>query len=103
MIIIMAGKGQEHGTVRVRVESTDGNFEHPFRVTQTVGELKAFAYERLVQDKGSVPLSATYIQVGNTSVSDGESLGALAAGGKNPGNQMDLVVSLGWPMSGGRG
>src|SRR5688500_12797164 len=57
-VSIMAGKGEEHGVVRVRVESTDGNFEHPFRVTQTVSELKAFAYNRLVEDKGSVPLSA---------------------------------------------
>ncbi|MBB4637525.1 hypothetical protein [Longimicrobium terrae] len=97
----MAGKGDEHGVVRVRVESTEGNLEHPFRVSQTVGELKRFVYDRLVQDKGNVPLSATYIQLGGKSVADSELIGGLATGGKNRGNEVDVVVSLGWPMSGG--
>lgn len=97
----MAGKGEEHGVVRVRVESTDGTLEHPFRVSQTVGELKQFVYDKLVTDKGNVPLSATYIQLGGKSVADSELVGGLAAGGKNRGNEVDVVVSLGWPMSGG--
>jgi hypothetical protein len=97
----MSGKGGEHGVVRVQVQSPDGNFSHPFQRGTTIGMIKQFAYDRLVRDKASVPISATSIQLGGTVLSDSETVGTLAAGGKNQGNQIDLAVALVWQSSGG--
>lgn len=91
----------QQGTVRVQVTSVDGNFTHPFRTTQTVGDVRQFAYERLVQDKTAVPLTATNMEFGGHAVADSESLGALASGSKNPGRDIDLILALTWVSQGG--
>ncbi len=91
----------EKGTVRVQVNSVDGNLTHPFKRTDTVADLQRYAYEKLVQDKTAIPLSATSIEFGGTALSAGESLGTLASGEKNPGHEIDLVVALTWVSQGG--
>src|SRR5512133_3637700 len=54
----------DHGTVRVQVTSVDGNLSHPFKRSDTLGDVQRYAYDRLVQDKGAVALEATSIELG---------------------------------------
>lgn len=96
----MAGSG-EQGVVRVRIDSPDGKWTHPFKRTDTIAEVRERAYGQLVQNKTAVPLSATSIQFGGNPVADSEKLGTLATGGKNHGNEIDLVLSLVWTSQGG--
>lgn len=96
------GKPDEHGTLRVQVTSVDGSFTHPFKRTDTVGDVHEFAYPRLVQDKAAVPITATSVEVGGTAVADSQPLAALAAGGgKQPGSEIDLTLALTWASQGG--
>jgi hypothetical protein len=95
------------GNVRVLVTSVDGNLTHPFKPTDTVAEVQAFAYPRLVRDKAQVPLSATSMERslpnGTTAPLTGrESIGSLV-GPREPGhgNEIDLTLSLVWTSQGG--
>lgn len=79
----------------------DGNLTHTFRSAQTIGDVQQFAYERLVQDKSTTPLSATTIEVGGSGVAGSTRLSALVDGEKHHGNEIDLSVALTWVSQGG--
>jgi hypothetical protein len=93
--------GKDNGTVRVQVTSMDGNLTHPFRVSQTVADVQQFAYERLVQDKSAIPLSATSIEAGGAGVAGSTKLGSLASGDEASGKGIDLSLALTWVSQGG--
>ena len=93
--------GNDRGTVRIQVTSIDGNLDHPFRRTDTIGDVRKFAYEHLVKDKSGVPFTATTIELGGVSIADSEAVGSLADAAKNRGKEIDLVVSLTWVSQGG--
>jgi hypothetical protein len=91
----------ESSTVRVQVTSIDGNLTHPFRGAQTVADVQQFAYERLVQDKTTVPLTATSMEAGGEAVAGSQSLAALVGAAKGHGHDVDLSLALTWVSQGG--
>ena len=97
------------GTLRVLITSVDGNITHPFKARDTVAELQAFAYGRLVRDQAQVPFSATSMERalpnGQTvPLSGSETLASLVgAPEKGNGNEIDLSLSLVWTSQGSAG
>ena len=94
---------EEHGTLRVVVTSVDGNLSHPFKRTDSVGDVQAFAYPKLVKDKTAVPFSSTWIEFNGKQVASTEQLGVLAGpeGSHGHGNEPDLTLTLAWGTQGG--
>ncbi len=97
------------GTLRVLITSVDGNLTHPFKARDTVAEVQAFAYPRLVRDQAQVPLSATSMERvlpnGQTvPLAGSETLASLVGPPeKGHGNEIDLQLSLVWTSQGGAG
>jgi len=95
-------KTDEHGTVRVRITSVDGNVDHPFRREQAVGEVHQWAYERLVRDKDQVKFDATWLEYGGQRQDDSKLLKAFDLSEEHqPGREIDLTVNLAWTSQGG--
>ncbi len=92
---------ETHGTLRALITSIDGNTTHPFRSDQTVDDVRQFGYERLVQDKGQIPLSSTWIEHSGTRLDNGTKLSTLVDPKKQPGNEPDLTLNLAWTQQGG--
>lgn len=91
----------DQGNARVQVTSVDGNLTHPFRWSQTVGEVRRFAYERLVQDKAQIPMNSTWVEFSGNRQNDETQLSSLAEPRKQPGNEPDLILNLAWTQQGG--
>jgi hypothetical protein len=92
---------EQKGTVRVQVTSVDGNLTHPFQRKASIGAVREYSYEKLVQDKTAVPLSATSIELDGNAISDSESVGTLALGREGHGKDVDLSLALTWVSQGG--
>lgn len=91
----------EHGTIRILITSIDGNTSHPFQRRQSVGDVRKFGYDKLVQDKRQVPLDSTWIEKDNRRLEDATVLDTLVTETRKPGNEPDLVLSLAWTSQGG--
>jgi hypothetical protein len=90
-----------HGTARVQVTSIDGNLTHPFRWEQVVDDVRRFGYDRLVQDKGQIPLDNTWIEFNGVRQDGSTQLASLGNPKKQPGNEPDLTLNLAWTQQGG--
>jgi hypothetical protein len=93
---------EPHGTARIQVTSVDGNLTHPFRVDQTVDEVRVYAYDKLVQDKGQTPIESTWMEQGGTRLDGNTVIASLIDLTKQPGKEIDLTLNLAWTQQGGR-
>lgn len=98
----------DHGGVTVKITSVDGNMTQSFPQNASLGEVRAVAYESLVQDKTTIPISATTIEFKGAAVPDSTSLKDLLKKQKDEGDKddkkdkdVDLVLSLTWVSQGG--
>ena len=86
----------------VSINSLDGNIpHHPFNTTDTIGDVREFAYDRLVQQKDQITLERTWIEFNRDRIADSVQLGTLATANEGSGAEPDLTVSLVWDTSGG--
>jgi hypothetical protein len=92
---------ERHGTANVLITSIDGNLSHPFRWDQAVGDVRRFAYDRLVNDKNQISFNNTWMEQGGVRLDDGTALSDLADDKKQPGNVPDLTLNLAWTQQGG--
>lgn len=96
------GQGGEQGTLRVLVTSVDGNADHPFRREQTVGDLRRWAYDRLVRDKDQIALEGTWMEHRGHRVDDTRTLDSFELDvEKKRGKEIDLTLALAWTSQGG--
>jgi hypothetical protein len=98
----------EHGELTVKITSVDGNMTQSFSRNTKVGEVRQIAYDNLVQDKTTVPLSATTIEFRGGAVTDSTSLKDLLKKQNDERNKddkkdkdFDLLLSLTWVSQGG--
>jgi hypothetical protein len=99
----MPSESEKHRTIRVLVTSIDGRISHPFPPETTIGEVRKWAYEKIVQDRSAVALDATWIEVDGSRVDDAAKLSSLVPEPPhNPGSEVDLTVALSWTSQGGR-
>lgn len=104
------GKGKPGGNggggpkkIMVSVTSFDGNIKHhPFDATDTVGGVRRFAYDKLVQQKEQIPLDRTWIEFNRERQDDSIALSSLAERQQGGGPEADLTLSLTWDTGGGR-
>ncbi|MDB4889234.1 MAG: hypothetical protein JWL61_1089 [Gemmatimonadetes bacterium] len=97
----------DSGNIKVEVTSIDGNLTHPFKRSDTIGEVHRFSYDRLVRDKTTVPFTATTIEFNSQPVSDAETLGSLASAADNKEHEKNkdegkLTLALTWVSQGGQ-
>lgn len=86
----------------VSINSLDGNIpHHPFDTTDTIGDVRKFAYDKLVLQKGQITLDRTWIEFNRERIDDSTPLGSLASPGDSGGSKPDLMLSLAWDTSGG--
>lgn len=97
----MMGMAEDRGALRVLVTSVDGNADHPFRDSQTIGDVRSWAYKQLVRDKSATSLDATWIDFKGNRVDDSVELGSLEREETKTGKDPDLVLSLSWTSQGG--
>ena len=98
----MPMESEKHRTIRVLVTSIDGRISHPFQPETTIGEVRKWAYEKIVQDRSAVALDATWIEVDGSRVDDAGKLSSLVPEPRhNPGSEIDLTVALSWTSQGG--
>jgi hypothetical protein len=96
------GSGGGPKKLMVSINSLDGNIpHHPFNTTDTIGDVRKFAYGKLVQQKAQITLDRTWIEFSGDRIDDATLLGALANPDDNSGSQPDLTLSLAWDTSGG--
>jgi hypothetical protein len=94
-----------HGTAKVLVTSIDGNVTHSFRLEQTVDDVRQFAYQQLVKDKGQIPLSSTWIEHSGQRQDNGTKLSMLIDPKKRREkneDEPDLTLNLAWTQQGGQ-
>lgn len=91
----------DKGTRRVLVTSVDGNADHPFRPNQSIGEVREWAYGKLVVDKRETPLENTWIEHRENRVDLNMELGSLDREETQTGREPDIVLSLSWTSQGG--
>lgn len=97
-----AGQGGGSKKLMVSITSLDGNIpHHPFNTTDTVGDVREFSYDKLVQQKGQITLDRTWIEFNGERIDDSTVLGTLATPSDSGGSKPDLTVSLTWDTSGG--
>jgi hypothetical protein len=97
---------EKHGTVNILITSIDGNVTHPFRLDQTVDDVRQFGYQALVQDKGQISLSSTWIERAGTRIDNGTKLSSLVDPKKEEHgreDKPDLTLNLAWTQQGGSG
>lgn len=95
-------KPGEHGTLRVLITSVDGNADHPFRREDTVGDVRRWAYDKLVRDKGQIQFDATWLEHGGQRVDDSRALRLFdLPGERQRGREIDLTLNLAWTTQGG--
>jgi hypothetical protein len=92
---------EDRGTLRVLVTSVDGNVDHPFRPGVTVGEVRAWAYNKLVQDKGAVSLESTWMEHRDSRLEDVTELSDIEREPTKTGKDPDIVLALSWTSQGG--
>lgn len=86
----------------VSINSFDGNIKHhPFKATDTIGEVRRFAYDKLVQQKEQITFDRTWIEFNRERMDDGMILAALAERQHGSGLEADLTLSLTWDTGGG--
>lgn len=95
----MSSSGRE--AIRTKITSIDGNAEHPFRPDQTVGEARAWAYQKIVREKDATPLDATWIEHRGAKIGDDVVLGSLPREATETGKDPDLILALAWTSQGG--
>ena len=96
------GQGGGPKKLMVSINSLDGNIpHHPFDTTDTIGDVRRFSYERIVQQKDQITLDRTWIEFKGDRVEDSTQLGSLATPGQGSGSEADLTLSLAWDTSGG--
>ncbi len=96
------GQGGGPKKLMVAINSLDGNIpHHPFNTTDTIGEVRRFAYDRLVQQKNQITLDRTWIEFNGKRIDDSIQLSTLANPDDASGSEPDLTVSLAWDTSGG--
>lgn len=96
------GRGGEPKKLMVAINSLDGNIpHHPFDPSATVGDVRQFAYERLVKQKDQIALDRTWIEFASDRVENNTPLGTLAKPDESKGSEPDLTLSLVWDTSGG--
>ena len=96
------GSGGGPKKLMVGINSLDGNIpHHPFSTTDTIGDLRQFSYDRLVQQKDQITFERTWIEFNGDRIEDSIQLGTLATPGQGSGSKPDLIVSLAWDTSGG--
>jgi hypothetical protein len=96
------GSGGGTKKLMVSINSLDGNIKrHPFDSTDTIGDVRKFSYERIVQQKDQIPLERTWIEFDGDRIEDSISLGSLATADEGKGSEADLTLSLAWDTSGG--
>jgi hypothetical protein len=88
--------------LQVLVTSNDGHIKHPFDKTATIGEVRQFAYDRLVKQKEQTPFNQTWIEFNSSRLDDGIVLSTLAERHPGGGPEADLTLSLVWNTGGGR-
>jgi hypothetical protein len=93
--------GQGPKKLQVLVTSNDGHIKHPFDQTSTIGEVRQFAYERLVRQKEQTPFAQTWIEFNGDRLDDAIVLSALAKRDHGGGPEADLTLSLVWSTGGG--
>jgi hypothetical protein len=96
------GPGQGPKKLQVLVTSNDGHVKHPFDITATAGEVRQFAYDRLVKQKEQTPFGQTWLELNGTRLDDGTLLSSLAEREQGGGPEADLTLSLVWTTGGGR-
>jgi hypothetical protein len=103
------GKGKPGGNgggpkkIMVSVTSFDGNIKHhPFNTGDTVGDVRRFAYDKLVQQKEQIPLDRTWIEFNRERQDDSIVLSSPAERQQGGGSEADLTLSLTWDTGGGR-
>ena len=98
-------KGEDKGgpkKLMVAINSLDGNIpHHPFNTTDTIGDVRRFAYDGLVQQKNQITLDRTWIEFDGDRIDDSVVLSTLASPDDAGGSKPDLTVSLAWDTSGG--
>lgn len=94
--------GQGHKKLDVLVTSNDGHVRHPFDKTATIGDVREFAYDRLVKQKEQTPLAQTWIEFNGSRIDDGIMLSTLAEREQGGGREADLTLALTWNTGGGR-
>ena len=94
--------GQEPKKLIVLVTSNDGHVKHPFDKTASIGEVRRFAYDRLVRQKEQTPFDQTWIEFNGTKIDDPVIISTLAEREKVGGPEADLTLSLVWTTGGGR-
>lgn len=88
--------------VRVLVTSIDGNFSHPFRRNDTVGDVHEQAYKKIIKDENATPYSSTSIEFKGSAENDATVLASLLDGSESGhGKDVDLVLALTWVTQGG--
>ena len=94
---------EARGTIKVLITSIDGNVTHPFRLDQTVDDVRQFGYQALVQDKGQISLSSTWIERAGTRLDNSTKLSSLIDPRKEHEreDQPDLTLNLAWTQQGG--
>lgn len=92
---------EDRGTIRVLITSVDGNADHPFRPAQSIGEVRRWAYDKLVSDKGATPFDSTWIEFKGSRIDDSVELDSMEHKDGETGKDPDLVVSLSWISQGG--
>ena len=96
------GGGQGPKKLLVLVTSNDGHVKHPFDKTATVGEVREFAYDRLVRQREQTPFDQTWIEFDGSRQDDSKVLSALAEREQGGGPEADLTLALVWVTGGGR-
>jgi hypothetical protein len=94
-------ENHDHGTLKVLVTSIDGNFSHPFKSSDTVGQVHEQAYKKIIQDENATPFSSTSIEFKSVAQNDATPLSSFAASGEKRGSEADIVFSLTWVTQGG--
>ncbi|HEX8145032.1 MAG TPA: hypothetical protein VF553_20870 [Pyrinomonadaceae bacterium] len=96
------GGGGGPKKLMVSINSFDGNIKHhPFDATDTIGDVRRFAYDKLVQQKEQITLDRTWIEFNRERIDDGVVLSTLAERQQGGGPEADLTLSLTWDTGGG--
>ena len=96
------GSGGGPKKLMVSVNSIDGNIKHhPFDSTDTIGDVRRFSFDKLVQQKDQITFERTWMEFNGDRVDDSTQLSTLATRSQGGGPEADLILSLVWDTSGG--
>jgi hypothetical protein len=93
-------QGQGPKKLQVLVTSVDGNLQHPFDKTDAIGEVREFAYKRLIQQKNQLPIDDTWIELNGQRLDNSTLLSSLVEHERGA-HEPDLTLSLAWDTRGG--